>query len=565
MIKAILATLLLSSLLCAQELTLILKGNRHFSDSELYKAASIEMPFFSSILQKNPKISTEESQKIALTIKNYYKYRGFFHASTSSSIQNDKIVITVLENAPLIIADMTIDSKLNVESQIPFKVGDIFDSEKFTQSKKNIKIFYGDNSYCKIELYAKAWVDIETNKVYLTYNTNEYKKCIIDSISITSTKNIDTKIVKSLLYVKKGDNFSSKRIKESYDSLYASGGIAKATINTHIDENSNKVALSIEVQENDKPTRLETGLGFSTDEGAMVSLGVENKNFFGNLKTLGLNTRITKKKQNIQLNFNMPLPHRNVAGANGGYANEIFNGYKEDRAFANIYLSHRKKPHILTESIVFDNSNTYDSEDKTLFPEGKTFITSPKIRWNYDTRDDILSPKKGYFFHAELMGSIESIVSEASYYKTKIKGGYILPIKRSILAFQATFGHLDIYEGEVPASYRFYAGGVNSNRAYTYNSLGPKNSKGDPAGFNTVFETTIEYRYPIHDNFKGVVFNDNTFIADSPVENYNGGYYSLGVGIRYETPIGPLALDVGFDVDNPQKNYAFQFRIGEVF
>jgi len=565
MIKIITITLFLSSLLYAQELTLILKGNKHFNDSELYEAASIEVPFFSSIFQINPKISTQESQKIALTIKNYYKYRGFFHASTKSSVQDDKIVIEVLENAPIVIADMTIDSKLDVKSQIPFKVGDIFDSEKFTQSKKNIKIFYGDKSYCKIELYAKAWVDIETNKAYLTYNTNEYEKCIIDSISITSTKNIDTKIVKSLLYVKEGDNFSSKLIKDSYDSLYASGGIAKATINTHIDENSNKVALSVEVQENDKPTRLETGLGFSTDEGAMVSLGVENKNFFGNLKTLGLHTRVTQKKQNIQLNFNMPLSHRNSTGADAGYSNEIFNGYKEDRVFANIYLSHRKKPHRLTESIVFDNSNTYDSEDEVLFPEVQTFITSPRIRWTYDTRDDILSPKTGYFFNVDLMGSVKSIVSEASYYKTKIQGGYILPVDRSILAFQATFGHLDIYEGIVPASYRFYAGGVNSNRAYSYNSLGPKNSKGDPAGFNTVVETTIEYRYPIHNKFKGVIFNDNTFIADSPVENYNGGYYSLGVGIRYETPIGPLALDIGFDVDDPQENYALQFRIGEVF
>jgi len=80
-----------------------------------------------------------------------------------------------------------------------------------------------------------------------------------------------------------------------------------------------------------------------------------------------------------------------------------------------------------------------------------------------------------------------------------------------------------------------------------------------------VFETTIEYRYPIYNNFKGVIFNDNTFIADSPVNNYNGGYYSLGVGIRYETPIGPLAFDIGFDVNDPQENYAFQFRIGEVF
>ncbi len=565
MIKVILTIVLLSSLLFAQKLPLIFQGNKNLNDTGLYSALSIKWSFFDRIFNNNPKVSTKELEKMADTIKNFYKYRGFFHTTTNVHILNNKIIIKISENNPIIIANMTINSKLNIDSQIPFEVGDIFDSEKFTQSKKNIKILYGNNSYCKVELYAKTWIDIKTNKAYITYNTNEYQKCIIDSISITSTKNINTKIIKSLLYIKEGDAFSSKQIKDSYDSLYATGGISKAIINTHIDKNSNKVSITVEVQENKKPTRLEMGLGYSTDDGAMVSIGIENKNTFGNLKTLGLKTKITQKKQTIQLNFNMPLSHRNLTGADVGYSNEIFEGYKEKRDFANIFLSHRKKPYRLTESIVFDDSKTYDSKDKILFPEGKTFILSPKIKWSYDTRDDILNPKKGHFINAEIMGSVKSTISDASFYKTKIQAGYILPIKRSILAFRATFGYLDIYEGTLPASYRFYAGGVDSNRAYTYNSLGPKNSDGDPIGFNSVFETTIEYRYPIYNNFNGVIFNDNTFITDNSRNNTNENYYSLGFGIRYKTPIGPLAFDIGFDIDNPEKNYAFQFRIGEVF
>ncbi|HIP30874.1 MAG TPA: hypothetical protein EYG83_08735, partial [Sulfurospirillum arcachonense] len=128
MIKVILTTLLLSSFLYAQKLPLIFKGNKNFSDSELYKVASIEVPFFSSFLQNIPKISTEETQEVALIIKNYYKYKGFFHATTKASTLNDKVIIEILENEPLIIADMTINSKLDVASQIPFEVDDIFDS-----------------------------------------------------------------------------------------------------------------------------------------------------------------------------------------------------------------------------------------------------------------------------------------------------------------------------------------------------------------------------------------------------------------------------------------------------
>jgi len=502
---------------------------------------------------------------MALTIQQYYKYKGFFQTSVTSSQDNGKLVIEIAENAPVIISDITTVSKIDIKNQIPFKVGDIFDSEKFTQSKKDIEIVYGDNHYCKIDSNSKAWIDTEKNNAYISYDITPNEQCVIGQVRIVSSKNIEPKFVKSLLYFEEGTLFSSQLIKNSYDSLYANGGISKAVISTYIDENTNKVDIDVKVTENEQPTRLETGLGYSSDEGPVVSFGIKNKNIFGNLKTIGASTSLAQNKQNIQVEFNRPLSQQNSIGTDGGYENEKFQGYSEKRLYANIYLNQRRVPNRFMQSLVFDSSNTYDSSDLQLFPEGGIFLISPKLRWEYDTRDNILSPKKGYFLSTEVMASVLSSISDASYYKTKLKGGYILPLEKSILAFQANFGSLNLYDGEVPASYRFYAGGVNSNRAYSYQSLGPKNSSGDPIGFNSILETTIEYRFPIYQNFKGVVFNDNTFVGDNDIPDFNDAYYSLGFGIRYTTPIGPLALDIGFDMSQPQQNYAVQFRIGEVF
>jgi outer membrane translocation and assembly module TamA len=200
-----------------------------------------------------------------------------------------------------------------------------------------------------------------------------------------------------------------------------------------------------------------------------------------------------------------------------------------------------------------------------LFPEVNLFVLSPKFEWSYDTRDNILDPSKGYFINSEIMGSVMSELSDASYYKFKLSGGYILPLGDSIVAVKANFGTINLYDGEVPASYRFYAGGMKSNRAYSYNKLGPINSDGDPSGFDSIFETTIEYRFPIYGAFKGVVFNDNTYIGSDDKLSNATAYYSAGLGLRYLTPIGPLAIDFGFDLEDPKSNYAFHFRIGELF
>lgn len=556
---------LFSSLLFSQTMPLVFKGNKSFNKQELFEALEIEIPSFYEFWKPFPPVDTKNSKEMALTIQQYYKYKGFFKTSVTSSQDNGTLVIEIEENQPIIISDITTVSKIDIKNQIPFKVGDIFDSEKFTQSKKDIEIIYGDNHYCKVDSNSKAWIDTQTNKAYISYDITPNEQCVIGEVRIVSSENIEPQFIKSLLYFEEGALFSSQLIKNSYDSLYANGGISKAVISTYIDENSNKVDIDVKVTENEEPSRLETGLGYSSDEGPVVSLGIKNKNIFGNLKTIGASTSLAQNKQNIQLEFNRPLSQQNSTGADGGYENEEFQGYSEKRLYANIYLNQRRVANRFMESIVFDSSNTYDSSDLELFPEGGIFLISPKLRWEYDTRDNILSPKKGYFLSTEVMASVLSSLSDASYYKTKVKGGYILPLEKSILAFQANFGSLNIYDGEVPASYRFYAGGVNSNRAYSYQSLGPKNSSGDPIGFSSILETTIEYRFPIYQNFRGVVFNDSTFVGDNDVPDFNDAYYSLGFGIRYTTPIGPLALDIGFDISDPQQNYAVQFRIGEVF
>lgn len=565
MLKIKILILFLASLLFAQSMPLAFTGNKSFSQQELYEALDIEIPSFYEFWEDAPKIEAKNSKEFVATIKEFYKFKGFFQTSVSSSVNNNQVTIEIIENEPIVISDITVVSKLDIKNQIPFKVGNIFDSEKFTQSKKDIEILYGNNHYCKIDSNSKAWIDTQTNKAYIAYDITPNEKCVIGQINIISSSTIEPKFIKSLLYFEEGTLFSSQLIKNSYDSLYANGGISKAIISTHIDENSNKVDITVKITQNEQPTRLETGLGYSSDNGPLFSAGIKNKNIFGNLKTVGISTALTQNKQTIETEFTRPLSRQNSVGADGGYENEKFQGYSESRIFANIFLSQRKIPHRFTQSIIFDSSNTYDSSDLQLFPEGEILLISPKLGWQYDTRDNILSPKKGYFLSSDIMGSALSSLSDASYYKLNLQGGYILPLGDSILAFQAIFGSLNVYKGEVPASYRFYAGGVNSNRAYSFQTLGPKNSDGDAIGFSSILETTIEYRFPIYQNFRGVVFNDNTFAGDNTTPNFDDNYHSVGFGIRYTTPIGPLALDIGFDVDEPKKNYSLQFRIGEVF
>lgn len=556
--------LLYSSLLYAQTLPLLFKGNKEISSRELYAALSLYKPYIYEFYKDEPAVDPKTVPIISQTLISYYKTKGFHHATATYFKNKKAITILIHENAPVRIAEITTLSNLNIKTKLPFKQNDIFDAEKFIQSKKDIKLFYANNHYCNAELDAKAWVDIERNYAYLIYQITPNETCYFGKVTINKSQSVDADIIKSLLYINEKEPFSLQAITKSYQNIYAYDGISKALIDTKTDAN-NSVDTTVTITENEKPIRFQVGLGASSNEGAMASLGVKHRNLFGNLKTLSLNTRVTQIKQTVKINYDMPLLNRNTFGAETGLENEVFEGFKENRVFGSIYIQQRFTPTSMKESLFFDNVYTYASDDKVLFPEGALFVLSPKFEWNYDTRDKILDPSKGYFIGSEVMGSAMSEISDATYYKFKLSGGYILPLYSSILATKVIFGSMHLYQGDIPTSYRFFAGGMNSNRAYGYRKLGPMDDSSNPIGFDSVIETKIEERFPIYGAIKGVVFNDNTFIGNDSMPGFDKGYYSAGVGLRYATPIGPLAIDFGFDIADPTAQYAFHFHIGESF
>lgn len=562
--KKILIFLLFSTLLFANTPLLFFSQNKEISSRELYSALELHKPYFFEFYADEPTLESKDIELTMQALKDYYKSKGFYHAEISYVSDENSITFLIQENEPIIVRSVTYSAGLDVGKQIPLKEGDIFDADKFAQSKKNIKILYAQSSFCRAELNAKAWIDIEKNIAYLNYNILQNKSCYFGEIEIIPSKNIDRDILESLLYMEEGELFSSDKIAMSYESLYGYEGISKAIIDTNINKN-NSVDIDVSVVENKNPIRFKAGVGASSDEGAMFMFGLKHRNIFGNLKTAGIEARVTQIKQSIKANFDMPLLNRNRAGVEAGYVNEDFFAFKEKRVFAEPYFLQNRNPHLFKESLLFDRSKTYDSEDLVITPEYTIFLISPKLEWSYDTRDKILDPTSGYFINSQIMGSLKSDISDATYHKFKAKGGYILPIYDYIAGFRATFGTLDVKEGDIPPSYRFFAGGMHSNRAYAYRKLGPTDSRNNPIGSESILEATAEIRFDIYGDLRGVLFSDNTFLGNESMPSYDNGYYSAGFGLRYKTPIGPIAIDVGFDIENPTKQYAIHFHIGELF
>ena len=564
MIKKLLLSSVFISLLSAATYPIKFIGNYHISSNKLYAALGIKKPSFYQFWKKESFVDTKTLPLVKSKLINFYRLEGFYHCKVQSSIKNKIIYLHIKEGKPIIIKSVSIISKYDIKKFIPFKKGSIFSAKKFDKSKKEIKKYYNEKGYCLVDLSAKAWIDIVKNEAYLTYEAKPNKICKFGNIKIKAPKDIDQNILKSFLEFKKGDIYSLKKISKTYKNFYARDGIASVLIKPIKNDNAT-VDIDIKVEENTKPYYLQAGIGINSDEGAEAVFGIKDRNFKGNLKTLGLFTKYTHLEKSIALNFDMPLYHKKIFGAQSKYTYEIYPGFKEKKFLQTLFLKYTNKTNIFQGDIIIDTSKIYDSNDPQAYKEGNFLLTSAKITYIKDTRDDMLEPTKGYFVKNTILGSFKCDISDASYYKYEFEGGYILPFLPYIVAFKAHFGSLHKIRGDIPASYRFFAGGMDSNRAYTYRDLGPKDKDNNPIGVNSIFEITAEYRFPIKGNFGGVLFSDNSYISQDSMPNFSKSYNSLGFGLRYKTPIGALAFDIGFDTAHPSSQHAFHFRIGEQF
>ena len=107
-------------------------------------------------------------------------------------------------------------------------------------------------------------------------------------------------------------------------------------------------------------------------------------------------------------------------------------------------------------------------------------------------------------------------------------------------------------------------------RGYPYQRLGPLDSSGNPLGGEAMLVGNLELRFPLWQELGGVVFVDaGNAYEDIDVMSFGDLRYTAGLGLRYNTPVGPLRVDWGFQLNpDPNANIAdndFYLSVGQAF
>ena len=115
---------------------------------------------------------------------------------------------------------------------------------------------------------------------------------------------------------------------------------------------------------------------------------------------------------------------------------------------------------------------------------------------------------------------------------------------------------------ELPSSLRYFAGGDQSVRGFGYQELGPKDPEsGQLLGGRYLNEASVEYSYPIDNDWRIAVFTDVGNASDKPFENLAYGY---GLGFSWASPVGPIRFYLAQGVSEDERKIRFHFSMGPV-
>ena len=382
----------------------------------------------------------------------------------------------------------------------------------------------------------------------------------------------DPGIARSFLYIQPGDPYSPRALEDAKTSIRqipAVGGV-RITEGTALDAYG-RLPYQIDVED-----RLPYGVGgsvqYSTTNGPTGQVYWEDRNVFGGAEQLRLQADVfsappwyitSESPQDfsihnlggrISASFLKPalwdtrndllidaLAER-VSTAGAG-----FFGYEAEDIDATAALRHRFSQYFSFQAGLEGQTG---SATDVLGKVDYTLVGVP-LSVTYDDTDSKLDPTRGFRVTVSAAGFPTFLGSSLDLLQAKARASayYALDAdQRFVLAGRIGLGAMGGPAlDEIPANWRFYAGGGGSVRGYAFDSLGPTGPFGAVIGGRSLFEASAELRVKVNDTIGIVPFFDagNAFASSFP-DFSQPLYTSAGLGLRYYTAVGPIRLDVAF-------------------
>lgn len=569
-------------------------GNKFFTDKKLKSFMQTSEVGWWSFVTKSGKFNEFMLQNDLAVMLGQYFDNGYIQADVTDYrvlLSEDKkyfyVTVAISEGEQYKVGNLDITgemlpstSKEELLKKLKLEKGQVFSRSKMSKGIDAITDVYGDQGYAYADIKPLTRVDKEAKTVDITIDIKKNELVYIEKIDVTGNVRTRDKVIRREVELGEGDLFSSSAIRRSRNNLKRLGYFEDVKIAQDQGSNNERMRLGVDVKE--RPTgSISLGFGYSSVDKLIGTASIAQANLMGTGIKLDLSGTISATSSKYVLGFTEPWLFDKPLSAG-------FDIYNTDKTYSDFSL--RKKGFDVrlgfpltdryTRGYVtykFEDVNITDVADtaSSFIKEqaGRSTESSIKLLARRDTRDDAFFPTEGHTLNAsvEFAGGPLGGTSYFIKYEGDAVKFFSLPWDTTF-SLHGAAGYIMSYDGHTPPIYeRYFLGGMNSIRGFETRGISPKDPQtGDLIGGSAMLVANSEFLFPLfpQQNIRGLVFLDvgNTYDGIRKVD-LGDLRYGAGFGIRWFSPIGPLRLELGFNLNRREGEKAQQwdFAIGSMF
>lgn len=498
-----------------------------------------------------------------------------------------------------------------LRSCLSLDVGDIFNREKLQEDIASIQQAYADKGYITTEVIPDVRFNEERGYVDIKLRVKEGGLVLINKVEITGLERTKEEVIRrelERLDIKPGKPFNVKNIRKARQRIFALGPFIRGVDFIPGPAQGDRRDLIVQIIESPQAGSFGIGGGYSSQDGLFGFAEISHNNLFGRAYRVHFKGEIGLRRRKIaQFIFSTPW----ILNSPTSLTLSLYNTQRERYLFyfgsgtrrytdkryggsitlgrsitRNVDLSVRFKDEMISAEIPEEFSEIYQGYERRETRSLTFYLTR-------DTRDFLTSlfdPSGGSMneFSVEFAGLLGGGERMNRFQRFTYEGSWFYnPFWKLVLAAHLKVGYLRagpletredkmrqlglIYE-------RYFLGGADTVRGYDDFSIVPKGDEviSSMWGGNKMFYLNLEWRLPIVETVRGVIFfdmgqtwNERTGTLRDLIRDFSPKK-SVGVGLRFEM-FGMLArLEYGYALDRelagrPAPKGKFHFTIGPAF
>lgn len=624
-------------------------GNTRFKEKDILGTLSLQTPNWQSWYKQSDRYARETLQGDLEKIQTYYQDRGYanFHIdSVQVAIAPDKsdifITVNVTEGQIYKLGDIKLGGNLvapeaELRRLLLVAPGQTYSQKTISASQEAIKNRLGAEGFYFAKVEPVPQIDEANRIVNLTLFVDPGSRVYVRHINFSGTTRSDDESLRREMRQLEGAWLSNVALERSKQRLQRLAFVESVEMKTEqVPGSPDLVDVNFEVKERPSAT-IGGGIGYSAYQGLVLNGNLSDSNFFGGGDFIALN--VDAGRYNKIYSFSETDPYRSV----DGLSRTISLSYRDSTQFVAQSSSFGSKNIALgltygypiseyqgvsagvsvqrLELLTFASSSAeqavawvranghpYTGETVSTYiePDGTTITSATALAgtrfdtielsagWQYDSRNRALFADRGLRSAVNFL-YVPPGVGVRYYVGNYQFSGYLPLWRKFILAevIQLAYGRGIGGTTSLPPYKRFFAGGPDTVRGYTEDTLGPVDTNGNPYGGNMLTVARTELILPMPEKWQtsarvslfydiGNVFsNDGTkFVGEdlqTPID-YNFSYHELrhstGLSVQWLAPsLGMFRFSYGLalnpsrgnSVEFPDSTEGFQFSVGQSF